>query len=179
MAKRKRSTVVDSVDGTSVPLPPPIAIPPRESSIKKRASQQKKANVPIDLPAPPTNTLNGLILQSTSQQDDLESPLSDVPEPEPSKKRKAAATRKKAEPVDETATPKKSAKIQKGGVEGVTDPEADSDEVAGEQEIKQAFSRSPPVNSDYLPLPWKGRLGYVRLSSFNLPTSMLTISRRV
>jgi len=27
--------------------------------------------------------------------------------------------------------------------------------------IKQEGSRPPPVNSDYLPLPWKGRLGYV------------------
>jgi UV DNA damage endonuclease len=24
-----------------------------------------------------------------------------------------------------------------------------------------AIARPPPVNSDYLPLPWKGRLGYV------------------
>lgn len=41
------------------------------------------------------------------------------------------------------------------------DPEADGGEDAGEEEIKAAVSRPPPVNSDYLPLPWKGRLGYV------------------
>ena len=28
-------------------------------------------------------------------------------------------------------------------------------------ELKLEGSRPPPVNSDYLPLPWKGRLGYV------------------
>ena len=28
------------------------------------------------------------------------------------------------------------------------------------EEIQAALSRPPPVHSDYLPLPWKGRLGY-------------------
>lgn len=42
------------------------------------------------------------------------------------------------------------------------DPESEGDEEADEEEIQAALSRPPPVNSDYLPLPWKGRLGYVR-----------------
>lgn len=41
------------------------------------------------------------------------------------------------------------------------DPEVDSDIPAGEEELKEAVSRPPAVNSSYLPLPWKGRLGYV------------------
>ena len=41
------------------------------------------------------------------------------------------------------------------------DPEAEGEEDADEEEIQAALSRPPPVNSDYLPLPWKGRLGYV------------------
>ncbi len=41
------------------------------------------------------------------------------------------------------------------------DPEADVEEEADEEEIQAALARPPPVNSDYLPLPWKGRLGYV------------------
>lgn len=48
------------------------------------------------------------------------------------------------------------------GVPG--DPEnadgAEADE-GDELEFKEALSRPPPVNSEYLPLPWKGRLGYV------------------
>jgi UV DNA damage endonuclease len=45
---------------------------------------------------------------------------------------------------------------------GVTvDPEADEEAIEGEDEVKEAQSRPPPVNSDYLPLPWKGRIGYV------------------
>lgn len=42
------------------------------------------------------------------------------------------------------------------------DPEADGEEEADEEEIQAALSRPPPANSDFLPLPWKGRLGYVR-----------------
>lgn len=40
-------------------------------------------------------------------------------------------------------------------------PESDEDVPVGADELKDAFSRPPPVNSTYLPLPWKGRLGYV------------------
>ncbi|KAK5120234.1 hypothetical protein LTR85_006440 [Meristemomyces frigidus] len=46
------------------------------------------------------------------------------------------------------------------------DPEADGDEEADEEEVKEALSRPPPVNSDYLPLPWKGRLGYACLNTY-------------
>ena len=41
------------------------------------------------------------------------------------------------------------------------DPEAEGEEEADEEEIQAALSRPPLINSDYLPLPWKGRLGYV------------------
>lgn len=46
------------------------------------------------------------------------------------------------------------------------DPEVDEgpkgeDEAENEEEVEEALSRPPPVNSDFLPLPWKGRLGYV------------------
>lgn len=44
---------------------------------------------------------------------------------------------------------------------GVLDPEADVDIPVDIKDIKEAASRPPPVNSNYLPLPWRGRLGYV------------------
>jgi len=62
---------------------------------------------------------------------------------------------------------------------GVTvDPEDDTalpghNEIEDEDEVKEALSRPPPVNSDYLPLPWKGRLGYVRTL---LTLHMLTLT---
>lgn len=47
------------------------------------------------------------------------------------------------------------------GTDEIVDPEANGDTPANEEEVKEALSKPPPVNSDYLPLPWKGRLGYV------------------
>lgn len=41
------------------------------------------------------------------------------------------------------------------------DPESDVDVPVEAEELQEALSRPPPVNSSYLPLPWKGRLGYV------------------
>lgn len=63
--------------------------------------------------------------------------------------------------------------IIQGGQEGdalsapvaLGDPEdKDLDGLSEENDInlvKEQGARPPPVNSDYLPLPWKGRLGYV------------------
>jgi UV DNA damage endonuclease len=39
-------------------------------------------------------------------------------------------------------------------------------EDAEPHEIQEALSRPPPVNSSYLPLPWKGRLGYACLNTY-------------
>ncbi|KAF2199324.1 UV-endonuclease UvdE [Delitschia confertaspora ATCC 74209] len=52
---------------------------------------------------------------------------------------------------------------------GVTaDPEDEEGQNAeeGEEDVKEALSRPPPVNSAYLPLPWKGRLGYACLNTY-------------
>ncbi|KAI1808235.1 UV-endonuclease UvdE [Daldinia bambusicola] len=46
--------------------------------------------------------------------------------------------------------------------EGGDQPEEEVDVNA----LKQEGSRPPPVNSDYLPLPWKGRLGYACLNTY-------------
>ncbi|KAH9865277.1 hypothetical protein IAQ61_009224 [Plenodomus lingam] len=40
------------------------------------------------------------------------------------------------------------------------------EEVEDEAEVKEALSRPPPLNSNYLPLPWKGRLGYACLNTY-------------
>ena len=56
---------------------------------------------------------------------------------------------------------------KKAGNDAEYDPEAEgSDAEAGEEEVKEALSRPPPVNSSYLPLPWKGRLGYACLNTY-------------
>lgn len=58
-------------------------------------------------------------------------------------------------------TPKKASNGETG------DPEADEDdEAADPEEVKSAAFRPPAVNSSYLPLPWKGRLGYACLNTY-------------
>lgn len=48
-----------------------------------------------------------------------------------------------------------------GQAEASLDPESDDNVPLDAEELKEALGRPPPVNSSYLPLPWKGRLGYV------------------
>ncbi|KAK3681925.1 hypothetical protein LTR37_020745 [Vermiconidia calcicola] len=57
-------------------------------------------------------------------------------------------------------------KAKKTAEQEPADPEADDIGEADEEEVKEASSRPPPVNSDYLPLPWKGRLGFACLNTY-------------
>ncbi|KAF2172986.1 hypothetical protein M409DRAFT_49486 [Zasmidium cellare ATCC 36951] len=61
------------------------------------------------------------------------------------------------------ATP---AKKPKKEADGGFDPEAGGEEEVNEEEVKEALSRPPPVNSAYLPLPWTGRLGFACLNTY-------------
>lgn len=47
-----------------------------------------------------------------------------------------------------------------------SDIESGDEVPASTEEIKEALFRPPPVNSSYLPLPWKGRLGYACLNTY-------------
>lgn len=68
--------------------------------------------------------------------------------------------------ADAQAKPAPAKKAKAKSDDERADPEADGDEEADEEEITEALSRPPPVNSDYLPLPWKGRLGYACLNTY-------------
>ncbi|OAG07089.1 UV-endonuclease UvdE [Paraphaeosphaeria sporulosa] len=102
-----------------------------------------------------------------------------VPEQPPGKnKRKRGANAKEHVKVDSaaangttdagstTATTASSGPAVEKDVGVTVDPEADEDAAESEDEIKEALSRPPPVNSDYLPLPWKGRIGYACLNTY-------------
>lgn len=121
--------------------------------------------------ASPDGDANDSILPGTIKQEDIvksESPLSDAPDVFQAPKERARTT----------ATPKMNVKQEENKVKltqansipkrqgTIDDPEADLDEEAEEEEIVEALSRPPPVNSDYLPLPWKGRLGYACLNTY-------------
>lgn len=64
-----------------------------------------------------------------------------------------------------SSTPAKKAPKQDDGLDR-GDPEGEEDEDVDPEELKEAISRPPPVNSAYLPLPWKGRLGYACLNTY-------------
>lgn len=170
------------------------APPPKRRASQRRVSQpkpdtgstnpDKNANVldaPEALRASPDGdeTMNlgaaGMDVEKQVKDEDSDSPLSDMEEvEEPVEKRKgkdndkAVATAKKA---GKEGSAKKHAVAAKDKKEltrepQFLDPEAEGDEEADEEEIQAALSRPPPVNSDYLPLPWKGRLGYACLCTY-------------
>ena len=69
--------------------------------------------------------------------------------------------------VGRRVAPKVKAPPKKATNAPPTDPEADEgEEPEDEEEVIAALSRPPPVDSDYLPLPWKGRLGYACLNTY-------------
>jgi len=44
-----------------------------------------------------------------------------------------------------------------------------------ESEVEEPEERPPPVNSEYVPIPWKGRLGFVCLSIYYSLCAILTV----
>ena len=116
----------------------------------------------------------GMDVAKQVKEEDSDSPLSEISDVEPPATTKKGKAKSKATAVlnnglDEQS--KKTAATSKKDTDTLVkeplflDPEADGEEEADEEEIQAALSRPPPVNSDYLPLPWKGRLGYVRVNA--------------
>lgn len=54
------------------------------------------------------------------------------------------------------------------------DPPGDDVHEEAPELAERGAKRAPAVNSDFLPLPWKGRLGYVRLSPVTMPLLVTT-----
>ena len=165
MAKRKRSTTA----AVAIPEETPLPIPTGASSNgRRRAAKTKTQPAPADVEANPD--LNPRILDGLDAR--RASPDSDSPPAEPrtntKRPRKTNAT-----PPSKTTSAKKGAAVK---VEVVAEPEADEEADLDEAEdVQAAASRPPAVNSDYLPLPWKGRLGYVR----DCPGRMMPLTSRL
>jgi hypothetical protein len=98
----------------------------------------------------------------------------------PKRKRKSEAVRLTRKFSVAAVDPSSNSQVFNGFVTNATSPDAAIPSIKSEGVIKedleddfipeavedqaQVFdvtARPPPVNSDYLPLPWKGRLGYV------------------
>lgn len=192
MSKRKRSTVAaDAGPGlTNGDLPPPTAPLSRKPSA--RAKKPKEAALDAN---PDTNSqiIDGSqALRASPDADEADESFKiEAVIPNTKAPKEAPATPKtkvKPPPSDsslsdlsdietgatspaetEAPTPKpKPLKAKPAKKETAGDPEEgdEEDEPADEEEIQQALSRPPPVDSDYLPLPWKGRLGYACLNTY-------------
>ena len=161
-AKRKRNAAAMPA---AVPSPPPNGITnPQENPEVIDAPNAYRAS-------PDSDVDKRLAPGPIKSEQGSESPLSDVPDAEPPAKKRntkkgaaktGAAVKKEKDDVAAEATPVKKTPAKKAANDDMADPEADGLEEADEAEVNEASRRPPPVNSDYLPLPWKGRLGYVR-----------------
>ncbi|TID24224.1 UV-endonuclease UvdE [Venturia nashicola] len=158
--KRKRSSIAAVESET--PLPPPLSstLPPR-----RKASSRAKIKAATNPDRNP-QVLDGPNATRASPDSDVNNDLPLNIPAEPAKKKRATAAKKKTDVLKAEAAPKASDVKDEFGAPGLGDPEAEGEEVAGEEELSEALSRPPPVNSDYLPLPWKGRLGYACLNTY-------------
>ena len=193
MPKRKSSSVAADVPYTNGDMaPPPLKrrASQRKSSTgaKSSTNPDKNANVldgPEALRASPDAEGSqermdvdaaGMDSKQQIREDVAVSAPSDVPGGKAKEEKKGkgkGGTQKqsqnvKVETVQETTPLKPSQDVPPAKTPQFLDPEAEGEEEANEEELKEALSRPPPVNSDYLPLPWKGRLGYVSTVSLTL-----------
>jgi UV DNA damage endonuclease len=108
--------------------------------------------------------------ESESSLSDLEEPV--TPPPKKLKKNptkssiaaKKASDEIKAFKAEQAALKATTTPIKKEDDDGTFRPDPDGDDALAAEDIdteKKEAARPPPVNSEYLPLPWKGRLGYV------------------
>lgn len=131
----------------------------------------------------PVTTSKADGIELLTQQEDSDSPLSELDSQSavatPVKKKRKTPTKSsiaakkgsdeiktfRAEQAAKKAAEQKKIKKEDDGDEWENRQDPDGDDVGPVEDVdimKKEAGRPPPVHSDYLPLPWKGRLGYVR-----------------
>ena len=139
------------LNGAQAARASPDMDPPPQPAKTQKAGAKRKRSAAASLPTPPLVEDAGSD-SALSELQDVESAEDVAPAKPKPKKRKQEA--KKPSAKADGAAPK------------IVDPEAEGDEPATEEEVQAAVARPPPVNSDYVPLPWKGRLGYACLNTY-------------
>ncbi|KAK5445114.1 UV-damage endonuclease [Exophiala xenobiotica] len=170
MAKRKRSSLPDADITVLTPKTLPVNVASVDSNMMPPQPVRRTSSRRASTQVPPADIdTNPVTNDKIKDGKDALRASPDAEEPSAGrKKRKTAAIKVKKEAedveVEEPATPiKKAVKQDDADRE---DPEAEGEEDADPEELKEALSRPPPVNSSYLPLPWKGRIGYACLNTY-------------
>ena len=182
MPKRKRSSVAGAAASNSSVLATPDQHPVAPRKPSGRKSQPTPAVID---PNPDTNSA-----VKDGQEALRASPDAASREPQPPKKKirakkagnvnasevavKTESSPPPPESIDLSAQPSpadvqstvKKPRAHNDSAGDAGDPERDDDDLADPEELKEALSKPPPVNSSYLPLPWKGRLGYACLNTY-------------
>jgi UV DNA damage endonuclease len=186
MAKRKRSAVAAATESpdtdrskirhTEVPLPPNIATDAPKPARRQSSRGGKSAPTNPDTNPDVLDGVSALRASPDGHEDGapeshlapnmsngtINGAATDTPTAK-NKRKTAPGPQVKVEPEESKAihgiAKNKPVSIKSTSMED--DPEAEEGLEEDEVEVKEALSRSPPVNSEYLPLPWKGRLGYV------------------
>ena len=183
--KRKRASVEASKAVAENPPPPPKRRASARQSYTSAAMNPNFNGDIIDAPsatrASPDGDVNEAIVpgpikeESTAKaksktkkikKETNEVEASAVNGVEPDVKKAKAKKKNASNGVQTVAQPSTAPVAPKKAKDEMGDPEADGDEEADEEEVKEALIRPPPVNSDYLPLPWKGRLGFACLNTY-------------
>ncbi|KAI9749133.1 MAG: UV-damage endonuclease [Chaenotheca gracillima] len=185
MAKRKRSTISAAplAPAVETPVLPPRAEPP-SSLVKPTRRAARGAQQTNNLEVSDSNEgekptiSNGSATKKAKTNGTRSSAVVNGVDGTSKSSPSAVATEQnggsKRQPAKAKATTGKKAAVngaktkapeQDDGMAG--DPEAEENEEEDEvEEIQAAATRPPAVNSDYLPLPWKGRLGYACLCTY-------------
>lgn len=192
MAKRKRSVVQYQVTAPSA-LPVSTSVPTTEPGLARRTSSRRNQPLPADVDPDPRHNkkikgaesalraspdAEGRGEQETTKSGSKKAPrngkqvspkeyirisYSDSSLPDLSD---VEGTNVAATAPAKPAGGKRQAANPVASVEVDTEARAEGDEAADPEELKVAMSRPPAVNSSYLPLPWKGRLGYACLNTY-------------
>jgi UV DNA damage endonuclease len=177
MAKRKRSStaVVASVPSSTIANGAliPEDFVPVQKAISRKSRQPKPAKIDAN-PQTSRKVLDGQGDDEKFREDKVtrERARNDykagLASPKPVTQ--AAVDSSLSELSDAPATPVSSSKHRTSTLKTPTsflDPEADAEDLdADPEELSAALARPPLVNSAYLPLPWKGRLGYACLNTY-------------
>ena len=167
--KRKRSSVATAQEATSTNGTAAAQMHVSAATVNPDKNPEV-IDAPNALRASPDSDVNEKIIPGPVKTEDAsDSPLSEVPEVAPPKKKPRGGKKKDAAVVSNGATPSTPASVKstaKTDENETYDPEAEGGEEATKEEVEAALRRPPPVHSDFLPLPWKGRLGYACLSTY-------------